>query len=219
MKKFFKYFFLIIWTLWCFLGITKYHANYKFTSWIIVILFTLMPYFIIWFINHKSKKNRTLIVESVPATESSNVIYCTDDKCIADEEVSYLIENGQSIAMANWKVPNLIRQITESYQIICKTNNPEILCSRYNFIVEKINELTVFEQQGLLDKNTFNQYKALITDDNHYKLILSCYNKYKTKAHSELKTQNGINKRINKFWEVIRNNVSDDLYNKAVTLK
>lgn len=156
------------------------------------------------------------------ATPASGISYSEYDKILArtesepltDDEVSYLIQVGREKAIAKWRLQQLTPLISESYQIMQSTNNPETLCSRYKFVVGKINELAATEQSELYDNNTLNQYKTLISDDNLYNLIMICYQKYLTKAKSELKTQNGVNNRINKFWNIIHNNVSAELYNK-----
>ncbi|MCI9191596.1 MAG: hypothetical protein HFH84_18840 [Lachnospiraceae bacterium] len=145
--------------------------------------------------------------------EDNKMIARTDGKKITDEEVPYLVQVGREEAIAKWKLQELTRLIPASYQIMQITDNPETLCSRYNFIVEKMNELASLEQQVLFDSNILSQYKALISDDSFYNLIMSCYQKYTDKARTELKTQNGINNRINKFWETIRTNVSVEFYN------
>lgn len=148
--------------------------------------------------------------------EDGQMIIRTDGKEITDEDIPYLIQLGQDKAIAKWKIPDLTRIITESYQIMCTTDNPETLCSRYKVIIKKVNELATLEQQGLFDTNTFNYYNTLISDDNYYNLILTCYQKYAAKARSELKTQNGISNRINKFWKIICNNVSPEFYNSKL---
>lgn len=161
------------------------------------------------------------VSEEQPTTymETANTIYRTDGEFISDKEVPYLIQTGQEKAIAKWKIPELERQIKESYQLMCTTNNPETLCSRYKFIVEKINELAYFQQKGLFDKDSFVQYNALITDDNYCNLILTCYTKYVNKARSELTTEKGVNNRINKFLKIIRQNVNAEFYNKMFLTK
>lgn len=154
--------------------------------------------------------------KEVSYINDGSMIFRTDGKKISDEEVPYLIQLGRGQASANLQIPDLTRIITESYQIMRTTDNPETLCSRYKVIIKKVNELATLEQQGLFDTNTFNHYNTLISDDNFYNLILSCYQKYASKAHSELKTQNGINNRINKFWKIICNNVSPEFYNSKL---
>lgn len=146
--------------------------------------------------------------------ENGRIITRTDGEEITDDEVPYLIQVGREKAISKWKIQELTRLIPESYRIAQTTDNPETLCSRYNFIVEKIDELASIKQKGLLDANTFNQYSALISDDNFYNLIIICYHKYVVKAKSELKTQNGINNRINKFWDVVYHNVNTKFYNE-----
>ena len=167
------------------------------------------------------KKLGTRLSETQPTTyiETENAIYRADGESISDEEVPYLIQIRQEKATAKWKIPELERQIKESYQLMRTTNNPETLCSRYKFIVEKINELAYFEQKGLFDKDSFAQYNALITEHNYYNLILACYTKYVNKARSELTTEKGVNNRINKFLKIIRQNVSAEFYNKMFLTK
>ena len=117
-------------------------------------------------------------------------------------------------ALARHRIPDLARLIEESYQIMVDTNNPETLCSRHKFITEKVNELSVFQQQGLLTQNTFSRYHILVSDENYYDLILKCYQKYMEKARSELKTKKGIDSRASIFLQIIRENTSADIYSK-----
>lgn len=157
--------------------------------------------------------------QSTSYIETENIIYHTERRTISDDEVPYLIQIGQEKATAKWKIPELERQIKESYQLMRTTNNPETLCSRYKLIVEKIKELEYFEQKGLFDKDSFAQYDALITEDNYYNLILACYTKYVDKARSELTTEKGVNNRIDKFLKIIHQNVNDDFYNRMFLAK
>lgn len=247
--KIIKIIFLIIWTLWCFLGILKNYSHYGFADWVIILTLTIFPYIIVYFMSRKkpetangssqtlsggyncaksadvkSELNPLSITpdfpkeQSISYIETENAIYRTDGEPISDKEVPYLVQIGQEKAFAQWKIPELERLIKESYQLMCVTNNPETLCSRYKFIVEKINELAYFEQNGAFNKDSFIQYTILVTEDNYCKLISACYTKYVNKAHSELTTQKGINNRIDKFWKIIRQNVNDEFYNKIICI-
>lgn len=236
--------FLAIWTLWFLWGILRNYSHYTIIDWIIIISFTLTPYIIVWVISRIQKNSKKVANAQSDSTNNDNPIpdlnaeateldilqnatsnsyveppYATNrinEKTISDEEVPNLVLLGQRIAIANLKVPQLTQQIVESYRLMCSTNNPETLCNRYKFIIEKIDELALFQEQGFFDKDTINRYKSFVTDDELYKLILVCYQKYLNKARSELKTKNGLNNRIKKFWQVIYKNVSIEFYNTSI---
>lgn len=70
--------------------------------------------------------------------ETENMIYKTDNSKISDEEVLYLRKISQEKATAQWKTPQLVRLINESYQIMFSTDNPETLCDRYKFSIKKL---------------------------------------------------------------------------------
>lgn len=238
-----KILFFIIWTLWCFVGVFKNFSHYKIYDWVVIIIFVISPYIIAELISKKKEKGKSSnekirdvinqedrtsmqdMIQPINAEsptsyiEAENVIYRTDGKSLSNEEIPNLARIGKEKAIAKWKIPEIERQIKDSYQIMCTTNNPETLCDRYKFIAERINELAYFQQKGLFDKDSFVQYNALITDDNYRNLILACYTKYVNKARSELTTEKGVNNRINKFLKIIRQNVNSEFYNKMFLIK
>lgn len=161
----------------------------------------------------KPEPNRTLHNMANYTTAKNGAYISKTKKNIITQTSS---QNFNTNNKEKWKIQELTRVITDSYQIIYNTDNPETLCNRFKFIVEKVNELESFEQQGLLDKNTFNKYKTLISDDNLLNLIRACYHKYAAKAQSELKTQTGVDNRINKFWYIIQNNVGTKFYTSNI---
>lgn len=128
-------------------------------------------------------------------------------------------DTEQNTINARWRIPYLEQQILESYELMKNTNNPETLCSRYKYMTEKIDELTIYKEQNLFDNNVIEHYKTATTDDNYYNLILSCYQKYVDKANTELKTQKGVNNRIKKFWQIIHDNVTPEFFNERFSDK
>lgn len=70
-----------------------------------------------------------------------------------------------------------------------------------------------YESQGYFsDKDTIDNLHKKLSVENYSKLIYQCYQKYVSKAQKELKTQRGVNNRINKFWKTIQNNVDTNTY-------
>lgn len=53
--KILKIIFIIIWTLYCFIGIARNYWHYDILDWLIIALFVSIPYLIIWFSLHKKK--------------------------------------------------------------------------------------------------------------------------------------------------------------------
>lgn len=150
---------------------------------------------------------------SISYIENENIIYKTDNSKISDEEVLYLRKISQEKATAQWKTPQLVRLINESYQIMFSTDNPETLCDRYKFSIKNYQELLFYENQGYFkDKDTIDNLHEKLSVENYSKLIYQCYQKYVSKAQKELKTQRGVNNRINKFWKTIQDNVDTNTY-------
>lgn len=143
--------------------------------------------------------------------KTDNTIHRTDGKPITDEQIPYLIQVSHEKATAKMKIPQLVQLINESYLIMCNTDNPETLCNRYKFACTKMQELKYYYNQGFCNEKDIDCCKLLYTT-NFCKLISSCYQKYATKARTELKTQKGVQNRINKFWTVIQNNVDTNVY-------
>lgn len=122
--------------------------------------------------------------------------------------------NSISKTTAKMKIPELIRLIDESYQIMQNTDNPETLCSRYNFACDNIEELKYYCNQGFCNYSDIDCI-ALFSDENVCYLITQCFRKYKFKAINDLKTNKGIQKRIDKFWDIINNNVNTEIYSNS----
>lgn len=241
-KKFVLIAFLIVWTVYCISGILNNFSHYQLVDWIIVIAFFATPYIMVLLTLKKLYKasNETIEKASVNDTvideqadvdtikkistndtaineqtyvKTDNMIYKTNGKEITDEEVSYLIQITHDEAIAKWKTPDIIRCIQESYQLMYNTDNPETLCNRYKFASPKVKELSHFYNQGwYTDTDKFNQYTEMFSDENYFKLILRCYQKYIVKAKRELKTSNGVSKRIARFWNIIHANVNSEIY-------
>ncbi len=64
--KILKIIFIIIWTLYCFIGITRNYWHFDILDWLIIALFVSIPYLIIWFSLHK-KKVKTIQQTSEPS--------------------------------------------------------------------------------------------------------------------------------------------------------
>lgn len=164
---------------------------------------------------HSPKKKSTKLQIEHPTgyIEVGNVTYKTDNSKITNTEASIFSQQSHDELNASWKAPQIIRLITESYQIMLDTNNPETLCDRYKFSMTQYEELLFYYNQGYFcDDATIETFKQLLSTNNYAKLICKCYQKYKEKAHKELKTKNGIDKRIDRFWIIIQNNVDINLY-------
>lgn len=113
------------------------------------------------------------------------------------------------------QIPTLLQHIKDSYEIMNSTSNPETICYRYKFGLKKCCQLKDLEQNGLYYGNPdANYYLYLFSPDNYHNLILLCYDRYVEKARKELKTEKGINRRIDKFWNIIKENVDEFTYNK-----
>lgn len=144
-------------------------------------------------------------------SEIQDTFTSTAKNMIINEELPY--KTKQNGVIPNWQINGLIRVIQESYQIISETENPETLCSRYEFALSKVEELSLYYRQNLYtDSATLNQCTEMYSVENYAKLITQCYYKYLDKARRELKTQKGIEKRIDKYWNIIQNNVDTNLY-------
>lgn len=79
--------------------------------------------------------------------ETDSMIYKTNQSKISDVEVQYLIKAttpSKEMSSARYSVLQYTQQIHESYTIMYTTNNPVILCERYKFSKEKLNELMFF---------------------------------------------------------------------------
>ncbi len=57
--KILKIIFIIIWTIYCFIGIVRNYWHYDILDWLIISLFVSIPYLIIWFSLHKKKVKLT----------------------------------------------------------------------------------------------------------------------------------------------------------------
>ncbi|MCI9542051.1 MAG: DUF3021 domain-containing protein [Lachnospiraceae bacterium] len=116
MKKLLKYFFLGIWTLYFVLSFINHSANYGLDDWIAAILITLLPYIIIWFINYKSRKTRTLVVKNTPSTEptppevtSNNMEPYTSINVSDTESESVISKSDESQNIQYIEVDNVIK--------------------------------------------------------------------------------------------------------------
>lgn len=72
--KIIKYLFLGIWTLWFIMGIAGNYTHYKADDWIFIILFSIAPYLILWYLAHqkarKGKRAHQNIIKETAAVEN-----------------------------------------------------------------------------------------------------------------------------------------------------
>lgn len=142
--------------------------------------------------------------------ENTNTIYHTDNTFIAESEILYLQQLGREQAKAKMRISQLNHLIQESYRIMYTTNNPKTLCSRYDEIVLYMQEIKRYIDDGLADADasiSFNKNSALVSDDNYCLLIQQCFKRYMQKAQTELKTNTGIEKRRQRFFDFLHSNV------------
>ena len=163
-----------------------------------------------------SKKYKASVEQTTSFIKTKNVDK-TDNSKITDMEISNSshVHPPHEEITAKWKAPQIIHHIQESYQIMFNTDNPETLCDRYKFAIKGYEELLYYKDQKYFNDNTtIDFFHTLLSTENYLKLIYQCYQKYKSKAQCELKTQNGINNRINKFWKIIQDNVDTNIYSE-----
>lgn len=144
-------------------------------------------------------------------------VYFKHDKEIKETEQDFVQNHSYNTTKSRTTKPVqtsiLLQHINDSYNIVCSTLNPETLCSRYEFGLKRCCELKELEENGLYHGNPdANYYLSLFSPENYQKSILSCYDKYLKKAKSELKTEKSINKRIEKFWDIIKNHIDEYTY-------
>ena len=96
------------------------------------------------------------------------------------------------------------RHIRESINIIEKTSNIETFFERGQFAYKRIGDIYAIEEEKGAD-HTLSQSLNEYFTSNFDRLIKNCYNEYYGKAHRELKTESGINNRLNRFWDIASN--------------
>lgn len=219
MKKFIKIL-SILWTVFCLIGILGNFSKYSFADWVTVVIVVSIPYVILWWIykkfTSKEIKNELNEIPEPVLTptyiETDHTIHKVDGTVITDKEIPYLQNIGQEETRARWMIPQHIRLIQESYKIMYETADPSTLCSRYNYILPIIEELQYFAKQGYYtDSETLEKFSSMVSKENYQKLIMRCFDRYMQKAHSELKTQTGIEKRKQKFIDFISSNVDPNI--------
>lgn len=233
--KVIKFIFLIIWTLYCIIGISKNFKHYSFIDWMLIIFITLIPYMIIHALN-KRKKNILKETEQTPlvsnTTNASSEFYTENNTTIQETDEKLILQNNTTQNLKTFQSQNktiqnkykqynthqiqiILQHINDSYKIIHSTTNPETLCTRYEFGFKQCCELRELEQNGLYHGNPeSNYYLSLFSSENYHNLILLYYDKYMVKTKSELKTERSIDNRIEKFWNIIKENVDDITYGK-----
>lgn len=158
------------------------------------------------------RKSKTVDTSLTCIETDSNAVW-SDVQKITDEDVSYLTQvttSNKDKIRAKGLIPQYICLIQDSYSLMCSTDNPSTLCDRYNFSKQKLDELIYFYNQGWC--SNLDKYIKMLSEENFCNLICSCYKRYVAKASSELKTVKGIDNRIQKFWEIIQDNVSTNAY-------
>lgn len=160
----------------------------------------------------KKKGNTAELSEPVEKAdgyvETDSTVYRADGQRISASEIPYLQQLDRERIRAKMAIPQHIWHIQESYQIMYDTADAETLCSRYKFAKGKVEELQHFFEQGFYsDAENLEKYQGLVSDANYEKLIVQCFARYMNKAHAELKTAFGIEKRKQRFLNYIRENV------------
>ena len=93
----------------------------------------------------------------------------------------------------------------DSKELLLSTNNPSVFFSRYDLFYEKLNNLVDDERKGYIEaeNGTYKEYFDVVSKDDFRNELIKefidrSWNKTCVDA-SELKTQRGINNRINKY--------------------
>ena len=163
----------------------------------------------------KKPKKTVILTKNHGESHNSTISFMDSEDMHAkpDNEVLGLVQATHEETIAKRKTPDIIRLIQESYKIMYETDNPETLCIRYKFASSKAEELNYYYRQGwYTDTVKINQYAEMFSDENYFRMIFHCYQKYVNKANQELKTKKGVDKRIDKFWSIIQNNVDNEIY-------
>lgn len=209
-KKGFGIFFLLAFIISMYLTLTDLKEHH------IAALFTCLFFGSIAFSLLKKPKKTAVSPENYNESHTAFTDLCTDSESTvaeSDRKSSRLIQPTHEEITTKYRIPDLIRLIQESYQIMYETDNPETLCSRYKFASSKVEELNHYCRQGCYaDIDKMNQYTEMLSDENYFRLILRCYKKYVNKANQELKTKKGVDKRIEKFWSIIQSNIDTEMY-------
>lgn len=115
--------------------------------------------------------------------------------------VKYNKEHADAIAM----IPQYTQQLIDSYNIINSTDNPETFGSRWRFSINRLQQLKEYDDKGYWNaQQPYEYYEQFFTGENLKALLNNCFARYVNKARSELKTESGVQKRIEKFKETIK---------------
>jgi hypothetical protein len=211
LKKLFGIFFFIetVLVIWLILfSKDESIANHRIIFIIIATLFAFLTYLLLF---KKKKTNATILEPNKAIISSSSTIMPPTTQY----ESEYNEKKEYRQIYAKHTFLQYINLLDETCKIIHNTNNPKTLCSRYIFAKNKLAELSYYKTQAFIVKQfDFTRYHKIFSDDNFYKLALQCYQRYMDKAETELTTKKGIENRANKFWKIIQENTSSELYAK-----
>lgn len=130
------------------------------------------------------------------------------EKPVPEEPAPHItrpVEYNKEHAVAVTVIPQYIQQLIDSYNLIKSTDNPETFGSRWRFSINRLQELKEYNDKGYWNAaHPYEYYEQLFTGDNLKALLQTCYNRYVNKARLELKTESGVQKRIEKFKETIK---------------
>lgn len=103
----------------------------------------------------------------------------------------------------------VVQQIEDSYKIMCSTSDIETLISRHEFGIRKCYTLKQLEQCGLYSGNLSSDYYLSLYKANYHDLIIKCYEQYYKKAKKQLKTEKGVQKKIDAFWAYVAEELNE----------
>ena len=119
--------------------------------------------------------------------------------------VIHPVEYNEEHAIAVTVIPQYIKHLTESYNLIYSTDNPETFGSRWRFSIDRLQKLKEYNDKGYWNApHPYEYYEQLFTGENLKALLQQCYNRYVNKARLELKTESAVQKRIEKFKTTIQ---------------
>lgn len=105
MKKIIKIL-MILWGIFCIVGILNNFQHYNFAAWIIIIIITLIPFLILNFVYKKIQSKNTeqnisnvVDIQTPTYIETEKGIHRVDGKAITNEEIPYLIKTTMEKAI------------------------------------------------------------------------------------------------------------------------
>ncbi len=117
--KIVKGIFLVIWTLWCIIGIVNNYTHYKAADWIVIIVFACMPYLILWYLTHKKAKkdqkaHQNIILETV---DTKNSMSSMPPNPISQSVSQNIVQNESAVdklETAQKKLDDSLRQLNKA---------------------------------------------------------------------------------------------------------